>query len=83
MKQLMSVNVEFLDIGSNIINWSIVRFETLLLFYRGMEPARYWKLRLDTFMRHVRFEMQRGALENDATSEARFAIDIHNNCALQ
>ena len=57
-----------------------------------MEPAhrvgedglpRYWKLRLDTFMRHVRFEMQRGALENDATSEARFAIDIHNNCALQ
>ena len=38
---------------------------------------------MDAFMRHVRIEMQRGVLENDATSEARFAIDIHNNCALQ
>ena len=44
---------------------------------------RYWRLRMDAFMRHVRIEMQRGVLENDATSEARFAIDIHNNCALQ
>ena len=48
-----------------------------------MEPAhivdgnnlpRYWMHRLDWFMRTVRFHMERGALENDATSEARLGF---------